>query len=102
MYPLYVFLLALTKVFLEVSSLSASEKPCVPKISSQREKTSSWVYVRGRSVRYAKPVVEKTSSSCLERETRTSGVAVGSDRAERETKGREEKDVDILTDLYIE
>ena len=95
-----MFWFVLTKVFLAVEYLSASESPEGPKMSSHREKMSLWVNVRGRSVRYAKPVVEKMSSSCLERDMRASGLGFGFERTERDTNGREENDVVILRSIH--
>jgi hypothetical protein len=49
----------------------------------------------GRSVRYANPVVEKTSSSRMARFVSSPSLGGEDDKAERETMGSEEKEVDI-------
>jgi hypothetical protein len=86
--------LSLTNVFFANFIFSGIDRP--PKNSLQRPKTSSCVKVRGRSVRYAKPVVENTSSKRVPRMARSSGEELGELRAERETTGRLENEVDML------
>ena len=54
------------------------------------------MYVSGRSVRYANPVVENTSFKCEANFDKSSGLGDGEDRAARETMGRDENEVDIL------
>jgi hypothetical protein len=87
---------AFTKVFFASLIFSSIDSPLAPKNSSQRRNTSSWVYVRGRSVRYAKPVVEKTSSRRAERPKRSSRVGEDDERVAREMMGSEEKEVDMV------
>ena len=48
-------------------------------------------------MRYAKPVVEKTSSRCDESAASSSKLGDEEDRAESDTIGNDENDVDILT-----
>lgn len=92
-YPLYVFVLGLTKVFFASFIFSSSVRPLEPKKELQRLNTSSWVYVRGRSTRYANPVVENTSLSFEDSTERAFGSDRGSDRADNETIGSAVKEV---------
>jgi len=97
--PRYVLALVLTNVFFASFIFSSTESPFAPKKSSQRPNTSSWEYVSGRSVRYAKPVVEKTSSRRAARVVSSPSLGEEDDRAERETMGSEEKEVDIVAGM---
>jgi hypothetical protein len=52
--------------------------------------------VRGKSVRYAKPVVEKTSSRREDSTVKSPGFREEDESADRETIGRDENEVDIV------
>lgn len=91
-----MLLLLLTNARFATLILSSIERPPGPKKSLQSLKMSSWVYLRGRSVRYAKPVVEKTESRRDESVVISSMVEDSEESAERDIMGRDENDVDIL------
>jgi hypothetical protein len=88
--------LAITNVFFASFIFPSNDSPFAPKNSSQSLNTSSWVKVRGRSVRYANPVVAKTSSRRAASCESSSELEDQFERVEREMIGNEEKEVDMV------